>query len=244
VYKIKSSALPIVLLFFVLLPFFPLHLHANTKISRARLKFIQTMLPMVNKQNQFIYQQRQSLLQLQTTWNDQGQLPSNDMKWLFGLAKSYKVAKFNPRYPKDWTTLLNRVNTLPVSMVLAQAIVESYWGQSRFAKQGNNLFGVWCYYRGCGLIPKRRPAGKTFEVRRYPSWKASITDYFRIINTNHYYKSLRNERTQLQSSGDFTGLNLCKHLHAYSQKGQGYVSIIEKAIINYGLAKYDQENDN
>ncbi len=87
--------------------------------------------------------------------------------------------------------LLIKIDEVPPSLVVAQAINESGWGRSRFAQEANNLFGMWCYTPGCGLVPERRRANDKHEVKRYASIQDSVNEYLRNINRNKAYRELR-----------------------------------------------------
>ena len=69
--------------------------------------------------------------------------------------------------------------------------MESGWGESRFAQQGNNLFGEWCFTKGCGIVPSQRKEGATHEVRRFDSVDDALASYMHNLNTGHAYKALR-----------------------------------------------------
>jgi len=108
-------------------------------------------------------------------------------------------------------------------MLLAQAANESGWGSSRFAKQANNLFGEWTFTPGQGIVPKNRPAGASYEVKRFSSLYQSIRSYARNINTHWAYKGLRKRRKQMRLNGEvITGLKLAEELDLYSTRRKDY----------------------
>jgi Bax protein len=132
-----------------------------------------------------------------------------------------------------------RVNIIPPAMALAQAAKESGWGTSRFASDGNNYFGQWCYKPGCGLIPKARKTGKSHEVAVFNSAKESVQAYMHNINTHQAYDELRAIRAKLQKTGKpLSGLDLLQGLHAYSERGQIYVKELESMIQFNQLEKF------
>ncbi|MEM0954566.1 MAG: glucosaminidase domain-containing protein [Pseudomonadota bacterium] len=124
--------------------------------------------------------------------------------------------------------LRRRLGVLPESLVLAQAAIESGWGSSRFARQANNLFGQWCYQAGCGLVPARRRAGATHEVRSFETIEAAIDAYYRNLNTNPVYKPVRDIRENADTSP--SGLELAAGLELYSELGDAYIEKVRKLI--------------
>jgi Bax protein len=126
---------------------------------------------------------------------------------------------------------MRRVDTIPPSLVLAQAANESAWGSSRFAREGNNLFGEWTYKPGTGIIPAGRPAGATYEVRKFSSIYESIRSYMSNLNRNGAYRKLREIREILRDSNQpVTGMSLAQGLAKYSQRGNAYIVEIQAMI--------------
>lgn len=218
----------------------PYHTIAR-KIDHNR--FIHFILSRTEISNRDIMLQRQKLLNLYHQFVIGKNFDKAQNTWLNDLANQYKLKSFDSLSVTDWRTLISRVDIIPNSLVLAQAINESAWGTSRFATKGNNYFGQWCFTQGCGLVPKRRSAGETFEVATYPSAMASIRAYMSNLNTNPVYKLFRTQRHLLRLAGEpLYGLNLAGSLINYSTRRQQYVNMIRGVINNYDLAKYDTVN--
>lgn len=136
--------------------------------------------------------------------------------------------------------MLMRVDTIPVSLVLAQAATESGWGTSRFAVAGNNLFGQWCFSAGCGLVPLGRDAGAKHEVRVFASINDSIAAYLRNINTHYRYQPLRVERARQRSNREpLSSVALAQGLASYSSRGQPYIEELRVLIEQNNLQAYD-----
>lgn len=136
--------------------------------------------------------------------------------------------------------LLRRVDVVAPSLVLAQAANESAWGTSRFARQGNNLFGMRTYEPGTGIVPTGRPAGATWEVAAYPSVRGSIDAYAHNLNTNDSYRQMRRIRADLRLRDQtISGLALAGGLLRYSERGAEYVAIIRSMIRSNDLDQYD-----
>jgi Bax protein len=132
--------------------------------------------------------------------------------------------------------LLRRVDSLPVAMVLAQAAQESGWGTSRFAQEGNSLFGEWTFRKGAGITPGERLEGKSHTVRAFPNLRASVRSYMHNININRAYRELRAMRAEMRMTGKpFNAYTLASGLKRYSERGELYVRDIRTIIQGNGL---------
>jgi Bax protein len=140
-------------------------------------------------------------------------------------------------------TLLRRVDAVPPGLVLAQAANESGWGTSRFARLGNNLFGVWTWKADEGFRPRHAAKGAAHYVRRYPDLRASVRDYLYNLNVGDAYTHLRRTRAKTRAAGDTpNALKLAASLKGYSAKGAGYVKIIQGIIRRNHLAGLSNTN--
>lgn len=230
-----------ILIFIIIACFFPYRLAAR-KVSHQH--FIDFIVQQANIANADINKQRQKLLQLYTQFKENKPLTNSDQLWLKKLATQYKAKKTNFKQQQTWTMLLKRADIIPISLTVAQAINESAWGNSRFAQEGNNYFGQWCYVKGCGLVPKQREPGKTFEVKRFDNPLSSVKSYMLNLNSAHLYQKFRNKRWQLrQAHQSITGLHLVSALTMYSTKREVYVKIITKIIKDFDLSRYDQQKN-
>ena len=169
-------------------------------------------------------------------------LSPQDQAIVLELADEYWVDVDDKSFKQIIGELLIKIDEVPPSLVVAQAINESGWGRSRFAREANNLFGMWCYTPGCGLVPERRRANDKHEVKRYASIQASVDEYLRNINRNKAYVELRalraEQRQRLQPlSGDY----LAQGLRRYSSIGAEYVNRIRNIIRTRELARLDQQ---
>jgi len=197
-------------------------------VKSKKRKFFNALRPMVRAENQRIREQRQFLLSLKT----KGSISQQDKQKVAKLLKSYRLErKRDGSIP--WKALLKRVDTVPLELVLSQAANESAWGTSRFARKANNLFGQWCFSKGCGLVPKRRNAGSTHEVASFKSPQLSVRSYLRNLNTGRVYKGLRDIRATKRAEGkQATAYELAAGLIKYSERGDEYVKEI-RAMIKY-----------
>ena len=203
-----------------------------TDVKQKKLDFFLFLLPKVKIANEAILKERRWLAQLPDS------ITKKNQATLVVLAKKYKVKAvgFNDIIEQ----LLIRVDTIPASLVLAQAANESAWATSRFARQGNNLFGQWCYVKNCGLIPKQRGKGENHEVAQFKSVQQSIESYMRNLNSQYSYEDLRTLRQQLRISKNVvSGYQLAQGLLKYSTRREAYVKEIQAMIKHNGLSQYD-----
>ncbi|SFR51675.1 Bax protein [Marinobacter daqiaonensis] len=186
--------------------------------------------------NSRILLQRQHLKNLQAS----DTLTEEDQQWLARQAERLRVDEDNGT-EEMFELLLKRLDTIPPSLVLAQAANESAWGTSRFAQQGNNLFGQWCFSPGCGLIPLGRPEGASYEVASFRSAYHSVRAYIQNLNRHPAYQSLRDLRQQLRNKGQHpTGVQLAAGLGSYSERGDEYIRELREMIRYNNLPWYDQ----
>ncbi|MDF2529853.1 MAG: hypothetical protein K0Q57_733 [Gammaproteobacteria bacterium] len=216
----------------------------TSSTAQRQQYFIDFMLPKIEAANLQLLVTRQRVEHLANYYNEHGKLDRADQEWLQEIAQEYEVPPFKfDTKTLNISVLLNRVDIIPPSLVLAQAINESAWGTSRFAQNANNLFGQWCFTQGCGLVPKQRPAGAIYEVQKFPDVLASVDAYMYNLNTNQVFQPFRDLRAQLRASGQpLTGMALAPGLLNYSQMKQDYVDSIQAGITNYNLAQYDSLN--
>jgi Bax protein len=152
------------------------------------------------------------------------------------LAEKYEVAIEDTSYAEVLTTLERRIGVIPEPLVLIQAAVESGWGTSRFAVEGNNLFGQRCYEQGCGIAPRGRADKARFGVARFDSVEESIQSYTHNLNTHPKYRGFREQRQKLRMLEEpLKALDLAQGLIGYSERGQVYVDEIKSMILQNGL---------
>jgi Bax protein len=151
------------------------------------------------------------------------------------------MAEFVPTDNRAWDDLLRRVDAIPASLALAQSANESAWGTSRFAKDGSNFFGQWCYDAGCGLVPSKRNAGASHEVAVFDSPEESVASYLLNLNTNRAYTELRSIRASLRARNkEISGEALAAGLRKYSERGDAYVKELRSMIRYDDLGQYDR----
>lgn len=194
--------------------------------------FIASVLPLVLSANDAILEDRKRLLQLR---QKKAGFSASEKKWLSGLARRYRTEA------DDLDRLLIRVDTIPPSLALAQAAIESGWGTSRFARQGNALFGQWTWAKDAGMKPKRMRDGLgEYAIKRYDSLYASVADYMRNLNTQKAYAGFRRQRASLRAQGKWpNGAAIAATLRRYSEEGETYVRKLTTLIRTNRLALLD-----
>jgi Bax protein len=195
-------------------------------VKTKKRKFFNALRPMVQSENARISNQRKLVINLQK----RNSLTEKENQQLNKLLKIYRL-KQDKNGTVPWAKLLTRVDTVPLELVLSQAANESAWGTSRFAREANNLFGQWCFSKGCGLVPARRNAGTTHEVAAFKSPQLSVRSYLRNLNTGRVYGDLRTIRAEQRAAGKTaTAYQLAGGLSKYSERGQEYVKEIRSMI--------------
>lgn len=195
----------------------------------------------INAENVNIAISRKRLLGYAEIVNSGVALSAHEREWLLGLVDTYRLQEDLDDERQLVNGLLLRVDEIPVSLVLAQAANESAWGTSRFATEGNNIFGQWCYVQGCGFVPRQRNRGATHEVKRFASIEESVEAYFININSNQSYDYLRELRAYMRSEEKvLDSLVLAFGLGSYSERGDHYVDEVQTLILQNDLRSRDK----
>ncbi len=200
---------------------------------KARKKaFFDFLRPAIQANNEYLSQQRTHLLAIKERWEDEEKISKKELKFLRKLSQEYNLDEEQiENTDQRLRVLLRRVDTIPEGLVLAQAAIESAWGTSRFAREGNNFFGEWCYKKGCGIIPSARLEDANHEVATFDTVADSVNSYFQNLNTYHAYQELRSLRSVLRMSGKpITASKLAAGLTRYSERREEYVEEVRKMI--------------
>ena len=191
--------------------------------------FIQIVLPLILKENNNIRLDRKRLFSIINKNNN----TKLEKKWLEKKYKQYGVPS------KELSILKIRMDEIPVSLAIAQAAKETGWGTSRFAQEGNALFGQWTW-SGEGLKPKDADKSKGHKVMKFNVLQASVRAYQRNLNTHSSYKNLRKARAELRDKGlPLDSLLLVKFLNQYAETGEKYVDVLQKIIKQNNLKDFD-----
>ena len=200
--------------------------------KKKRELFIKIVLPLILDENEKILEDRKKLFKiLGKNFNTVG-----ERVWLKRRFKQYKIGD------QDLSKLKIRMDIIPVSIALAQAANESGWGTSRFALEGNALFGQWTWSKK-GILPKEQDPDQTHKIMQFQILKASVRAYKNNLNTHNAYKEFREVRARLrQDEKQITGLDLTKYLKNYAAIGEKYVAILEDIIKRNSLTDFDKAN--
>jgi len=199
----------------------------NTK--KRKDLFIQIILPLIIKENNYIRLDRKKLFGiLNKSINTK-----SEKIWLNSKFKQYGVVG------KDLSTLKVRMDEVPVSMAIAQAAKETGWGTSRFAQEGNALFGQWTW-SGEGIKPSEADDDSTHKVMKFNVLQASVRAYNRNLNTHSSYKNFRKTRAELRDKRKkLDSMILSEHLDKYAEIGKEYVKVLQQIIKQNNLTDFD-----
>ena len=199
----------------------------NTK--KRKTLFIQIILPLVIKENNNIKLDRKKLFSIL----NKSKNTKLEKIWLSSKFKQYGVIN------KDLSTLKVRMDEVPVSMAIAQAAKETGWGTSRFAQEGNALFGQWTW-SGEGIKPLKADDNSTHKVMKFKVLQASVRAYQRNLNTHSTYKNFRVARAELRDEGKkLDSMVLTEHLDKYAEIGKEYVKVLQQIIKQNNLTDFD-----
>jgi Bax protein len=203
--------------------------------EQRKIMFIQTALPLILHVNEVILHDRERIKALRAQIRAGETLDDYDREWLESKADEYGLDTV------DFDRLLRRVDIIPPSLALAQSAEESGWGTSRFAQEGNALFGqrVWKPHRK-GIVPEERPEGEQFRVRAFDHLIDGVKSYAQNLNIHRAYDAFRSKRAALRREGaPLDGGALAGTLEAYSERGADYVGTLMTIIRVNGLALFD-----
>ena len=207
----------------------PSEIKSIENVKKRKELFIQIVLPLILEENKKIRLERKTLFSiLNKNINNEA-----EKNWLKSKFKQYGVVN------KDLTTLKVRMDEIPVSLAIAQAAKETGWGTSRFAQEGNALFGQWTW-NGDGIKPAGSDDNDTHKVMKFKILKASVRAYQRNLNTHKGYKEFRKVRAiQRDVFGKMNSLELVNYLDKYAATGDEYVKILKQIIDQNKLTDFD-----
>ncbi|WP_052501407.1 glucosaminidase domain-containing protein [Thiomicrospira microaerophila] len=207
-------------------------------VNQKKQAFIDFILPAIYASNKAIAVERDFLKQLKPN-----QMSVKQKQRFEALAVKYQQPRKKDQTMVQWhADLLIKVDIIPPALALAQAANESAWGTSRFAVEGMNFFGHWCFSVGCGLVPERRPEGQIYEVRVFNSVEDSVAAYMLNLNALINYETLRNLRAQLRQSKQALNSELLAYgLIDYSAKREDYIRELQAMIRFNRWQHYDKK---
>lgn len=213
----------------------PRDLPAIEPVQVRKSLFIRSMLPLVLKANEEILADRVRIQRLRGLLDRGALIAPRDTAWLAALTDDYGLDS------RDLGALLHRHDVVPVGLALAQAIEESGWGTSRFALQGNALFGQWTFKKGAGMVPRDREDGARHEVKVFDTLGESVRQYVRNLNSHRAYREFRQIRAALRAKDQpIDSRLLVKTMTRYSERGSAYVRSIQGLMRSNDLARLDR----
>jgi len=191
--------------------------------------FIKIVMPLVLDENNKILENRKKLFKiLSKSTNSMG-----EKRWLKRRFKEYGIKK------RDITELKVRMDIIPVSIAIAQAAIESGWGTSRFALEGNAMFGQWTWSKN-GIEPTDKSKNQDHKILKFSMLRSSVKAYKNNLNTHNAYKEFREKRAELRKNNKkISGLKLVNYLYNYAGTGKEYIKILKRAIDQNGLTDFD-----
>ena len=199
----------------------------NTK--KKKETFIKIIMPLILDENNKILENRKKLFKiLSKSTNSMG-----EKRWLKRRFKEYGIKK------GDITELKVRMDIIPPSIAIAQAAIESGWGTSRFALEGNAMFGQWTWSKN-GIEPTEKSGNQDHKILRFSMLRSSVKAYKNNLNTHNGYKEFREKRAELRKNNKkMSGLKLVNYLHNYAATGKEYTKILKKIIEQNRLTDFD-----
>ncbi|GAX86715.1 Bax protein [Lebetimonas natsushimae] len=214
---------------------FPNWYYKIKNIQQQKKAFVEIMLPLIQTENQKISALRKKIIKI---FNDPNlMLNPKEIGFLAKIAKKYKIKNI-----LDKTEYLKKIDTIPPSLALAQAAIESGWGKSRFVRLANNIFGHW-EYSNKGIQPKSKYENIdiNYSLKVFPSLEDSIRAYMLNLNRNPAYKEFRNVRFYYKlNNKKFTGTIAANTMKLYSQKRDEYVKLLKTMITLNHWEKFDK----
>ena len=208
---------------------FPKDLETIQSTKLKKETFIQIVLPLVVAENERIIEDREKLKVL----SEKKYTTDLEKQWLRQKLLEYKVKK------GDLKELMTRMDIIPTSIALAQAAKESGWGTSRFALEGNAIFGQWTW-SGQGIAPLNRESDKNHKILKFPILRASVKAYQNNLNTHKSYKNFRDKRQNLrEKKKKLIGLELTDTLKNYAQTGSEYTKKLNQIILQNRLTDFE-----
>ncbi|SUZ48092.1 uncharacterized protein METZ01_LOCUS946 [marine metagenome] len=199
----------------------------NTK--KKKDTFIKIVMPLILDENNKILENRKKLFKiLGKSTNSMG-----EKRWLKRRFKEYGIKK------GDITELKVRMDIIPPSIAIAQAAIESGWGTSRFALEGNAMFGQWTWSKN-GIEPTEKNKNKSHKILKFSMLRSSVKAYKNNLNTHNGYKEFREKRAELRKNNKkISGLKLVSYLYNYAATGKEYIKILKRAIDQNRLTDFD-----
>ena len=219
-------------------PYIPKNI-SQYETNKKKSVFKAILLPVALRGNEIVLEERK-LMKIAFSTNNIYQIELLSKKY---KVKNFKRIKFSNLNKSELrlirSELMNKINSIPISIILAQSIIESGWGVSRFAQEGNALFGQWTWKNNDGIKPKGNPDAN-FSVKNFDSLLDSVNSYILNLNSHPAYKGLRSFRLSQYNSGKkINGNDMANFLDKYAEIGVEYVVKVKRMIEKNQLSNYE-----
>ncbi len=214
---------------------------AQMQVSDKKALFYRLMLPLVMHANEMAMNFHKGLLQARDEFEAEGEISPQSLELVQRLAalvpgisiEDSKTLQANHVEMRELLDgLLYRVDVIPAGLALGQAAYESGYGTSRFASEGNSLFGQWTYGDE-GLKPReQRTSSKgDYRIKAFEWPFDSVRGYFINLMSHPAYEDFRRLRAELRAAGKpLDSLHLADGLLRYSERGEQYVNSLKGII--------------
>ena len=207
----------------------PKDLKKMKSTQKKKDTFIKIIMPLILSENNNILENRKKLFKILAKQSN----TMGEKVWLKRRFKEYQIEK------EDIAELKLRMDIVPTSIAIAQAAKESGWGTSRFALEGNAMYGQWTWDKD-GIEPTNKDSNQEHKILKFPMLQSSVKAYMRNLNTHRGYREFRNQRADLRKTNkNISGLDLVKYLYNYAETGSEYVKILRKIITQNDLTDFD-----
>ena len=208
-------------------------------LSKNKKDFVKTLLPLISYENQNILLERSKLETIKAFLSYNRTLSSSDLNFINRISKKYRFKSRGKHKLDVVNELLELVDVIPNSIVLAQAANESGWGTSRFATEYNALFGEYTYDFSNGVVPLLREEGEKHLVKSFDSFNKSVQSYFNNLNSHRAYKDFRDVRKIMRNNNNFDDVKLLvNELDTYAAD-EKYIYTINSIIEDNKLDQLD-----
>tara|TARA_B100000131_G_C18045249_1_gene584131 strand:+ start:49 stop:1227 length:1179 start_codon:yes stop_codon:yes gene_type:complete len=207
----------------------PKDLRKLKSTQKKKDTFIKIVMPLILDENNKILENRKKLFKILGKQNNS----RGERVWLKRRFEDYGIKN------EDVTELKMRMDIIPVSIAIAQAAKESGWGTSRFALEGNAMFGQWTWGKK-GISPLKREKNQDHKILKFPILRSSVKAYKNNLNTHNGYKEFREKRAELRRKNKkISGVVLVQYLYNYAATGSEYTKILKKIIEQNQLTDFD-----
>ena len=197
--------------------------------NKRKDTFIKIVMPLILSENEKILEDRKKLFRILGKQSN----TMGEKVWLKRRFKDYDIKG------EDIAELKLRMDIVPTSIAIAQAAKESGWGTSRFALEGNAMYGQWTW-GGEGIEPSKKDKEKEHKILKFPKLQSSVAAYMKNLNTHRGYSEFRDKRSKIrEKKQEVNGLDLVDYLYNYAQTGSEYVKTLKIIIQQNNLNDFD-----